>query len=69
MDGLRDIIHEDLNHRLSLEQRGVQDPTQWGKQLPRIRPGVIDEESAEYDERVSELFSVVVLQLVPLLLL
>lgn len=50
---LRRIHQEELEHRVSLEQRGVQDPARQGVPLPRFRLGLIEQDTEEYDERVS----------------
>lgn len=49
---LRRIHKEELEHRFSLEQRGVQDPARQGVPLPRFRLGLIEQDTEEYDERV-----------------
>lgn len=54
MRELKRIQHEELNGRKSLELEGAQDPSKAGLQLPRFRLGLIDQDTEEYDERVSQ---------------
>lgn len=51
---LKRLQHEELNGRRSLELQGAQDPSKSGLQLPRFKLGLIDQDTEEYDERVSE---------------
>ncbi|CAN0209912.1 unnamed protein product, partial [Scytosiphon promiscuus] len=48
---LRRIYKEEIEHRTSLEMRGVQDPARQGVPLPRFRLGLIERDTEEYDER------------------
>lgn len=50
---LKRIQKEELDHRVSLELKGVQDPARQGVPLPRFRLGLIERDTEEYDERVS----------------
>ena len=51
---LKRIYREEIDHRMSLELSGVQDPARQGVELPRFRLGLIERDTEEYDERVRE---------------
>lgn len=51
---LKRIQREEIDHRVSLEMQGVQDPARQGVELPRFRLGLIERDTEEYDERVRQ---------------
>lgn len=50
---LKRIQMEELEGRRLLEARGAQDPSKQGLELPKFGLGLIDQDTEEYDERVS----------------